>query len=153
MDHNHSMGRRLYVRHIYGRSNGMVYAALPLAAGIASRVTSPLRGLLGKEPVKKRLNNLVQRLFTGGPDETARAEERTEFWGEAIGPDGERVAMHFSAPNVYSLTVDAVVRIALRCHRNANGAAGYFTASMLMGADFIEELDGVSAIDDVTTDS
>ncbi|WBU54406.1 trans-acting enoyl reductase family protein [Paracoccus sp. SCSIO 75233] len=128
-----------------GVPNGMVYAALPRSLAIAMRLASPFRGLLGKDSVKKRLEKMVEARFAGGPDDEARSEQRTEFWGEAIAPDGERVALSFSAPNVYSLTVDTAVEIAAWCQAQS-GASGYATASMIMGADFITTRPGVSAM-------
>ncbi|WBU62974.1 saccharopine dehydrogenase family protein [Paracoccus aerodenitrificans] len=133
-----------------GVPNGMVYAALPLPAGILTKLTSPIRSLFGKPFVKSRLEKLIRKNFSGGPDDQARAEERTEFWGEAIAPGGKRLEMHFSAPNVYSLTVDAAVGITCWCHDHEGDTAGYFTASMLMGKEFISTLTDVSPMTEVT---
>ena len=131
-----------------GVPNGMVYAAVPLSLALAMRVTSPFRRLAAKPAIRERLERMVKKSFAGGPDEQARANQRTEFWGEAIAPDGKRVALHFSAPNVYSLTVDTSLEIALWSLRQ-QGHSGYATPSMLLGPGFITSRPGVSDMTEV----
>lgn len=126
-----------------GIPNIMVYSAAPLAAGIAMKMANPLRRLLATGFVQRRLTRLVERLLSGGPDEAARAEQRTEFWGEAVAEDGTGVSLGFTAPNVYALTVDTALEIAAHCSAQT-GKAGFFTPSMLMGADFISSRPGVT---------
>ena len=125
-----------------GAANGMVYMALPRALGILMRLTNPLRGLLGTGWAQRRLNDLVDRLFSGGPDAEARANQRTAFWGEAIDAAGRRTTMRMSAPNAYELTADAALEIALYC-LSATGRSGYVTPSMLLGPEFIGSRPGV----------
>ncbi len=126
-----------------GIPNIMVYSAAPFAAGIAMKLANPLRRLLATAFVQRRLTRLVERMLSGGPDEAARAEQRTEFWGEAVDADGGRVALGFTAPNVYALTVDTALEIAMHCSsRDSDG--GFYTPSMLMGADFVSSRPGVT---------
>ncbi|MCW0200081.1 saccharopine dehydrogenase NADP-binding domain-containing protein [Sphingopyxis sp.] len=126
-----------------GIPNIMVYSAAPLAAGIAMKLANPLRRLVATPFVQKRLTRLVERVLSGGPDAQARAEQRTEFWGEAVDAGGGRVALGFSAPNVYALTVDTALEIAAHCSA-APTKAGFYTPSMLMGADFVSHRPGVT---------
>jgi short subunit dehydrogenase-like uncharacterized protein len=125
-----------------GVSNGMVYTALPLWLGILMRITNPLRGLLTTAWAQRLLNRLVDRLFGGGPDAEARANQRTEFWGEAVNASGQRLTARMSAPNVYALTVDTALTIATHC-LSVSDRAGYFTPSMLLGPGFIASRPGV----------
>ncbi|WP_207630137.1 saccharopine dehydrogenase family protein [Paracoccus xiamenensis] len=131
-----------------GVPNGMVYAAVPLPMALAMRLTSPFRGLTAKPAIRTRLDRMVKKFFSGGPDDAARATQRTEFWGEAIAPGGKRLALHFSAPNVYSLTVDTCFEIARWC-QSQSGHAGFQTPSMLLGADFITSRPEVTAMTEV----
>jgi len=125
-----------------GVPDGMVYTALPLGLGILMRIANPLRGLLAMGSAQRLLNRAVERLFEGGPDAQARANQRTEFWGEAIGPTGERLSAWMTTPNVYALTIDTALEIAAHC-ASAADRAGYFTPSMLLGSEFIASRPGV----------
>lgn len=128
-----------------GIPNIMVYSVAPLAAGIAMKLANPLRRLLATAFVQRRLTRLVERARSGGPDEKARAEQRTEFWGEAIDAEGNRVSLGFTAPNVYALTADTALEIATYCSGQTE-AAGFYTPSMLMGAGFVSSRPGVTAM-------
>ncbi|MGP1122508.1 saccharopine dehydrogenase family protein [Serratia sp. CY47444] len=125
-----------------GVPNGMVYTALPLALGVLMRVTNPLRRLLATGWAQSLLNRVVDRMFGGGPDAQARADQRTEFWGEATDAAGNRLSVRMTAPNVYALTVDTALEIAGHC-LSATDQAGYFTPSMLLGSQFIASRAGV----------
>lgn len=125
-----------------GAANGMVYTALPLMLGLVMRITSPLRGLLATRWAQKWLDRLAVRLFGGGPDADARDNQRSEFWGEALGASGNYSTATISAPNVYALTVDTALTITQHC-LSTSTQAGYYTPSMLMGSEFISRRPGV----------
>ncbi|MCY1391705.1 Saccharopine dehydrogenase NADP binding domain protein [compost metagenome] len=125
--------------------DGMVYTALPLSLGILMRLTSPFRGALTLPRVQRWLMRLAEKIFPGGPDETQRALHRTQFWGEAVAADGRKVAMTFSAPSVYTLTVETALAISSHCI--GSQARGYYTPSMLMGKGFLASLPGVETAD------
>ncbi|MBL9072181.1 saccharopine dehydrogenase NADP-binding domain-containing protein [Tabrizicola sp.] len=125
-----------------GAPEGMVYTALPLALALFIKLSSPLRGLMETGWAQRRLDHVANRLFSGGPDTEARARQRTEFWGEALDPSGNRVAATISAPNVYALTADTALAMTVHC-LTQTGQSGYFTPSMLLGAGFIASRPGV----------
>lgn len=125
-----------------GVPDGMVYTALPLPLCLFMRVTSPLRGLLATRWAQRRLDRMADRLFSGGPDTEARARQRTEFWGEAVDSSGRRAVATISAPNVYALTADTALTITAHCLSQA-GQSGFFTPSLLLGAEFIASCSGV----------
>ena len=126
-----------------GIPNITVYSAAPLAARIAMKMANPLRRLLATAFVQRHLKRLVERKLSGGPDEQERAQQRTEYWGEAVDADGGRIALGFTAPNVYALTVDTALAIVAHCAAQTQ-KAGFFTPSMLLGADFISTRPGVT---------
>jgi short subunit dehydrogenase-like uncharacterized protein len=125
-----------------GVPNGMVYSATPLLVGIFMRLSNPARGLLATGWMQRLLNIMVDRLFRGGPDEEARANQRTEFWGEAVNAAGKHVSATMSAPNVYALTADTALEIARQC-LTVEKKVGYCTPSMLLGAGFMASRPGV----------
>jgi short subunit dehydrogenase-like uncharacterized protein len=125
-----------------GVPNGMVFTALPLPLGVMMRLTNALRGLLTTRFAQRWLNRIVERFFGGGPDDEARATQRTQFWGEATNAAGRRFVARMSAPNVYALTVDTALEIAVHC-LSLSGPSGYMTPSMLMGSRFIASRPGV----------
>lgn len=125
-----------------GVPNGMVYTALPWALGVLIRIINPLRSLLATKWAQRLLNRVVNRLFSGGPDAQTRADQRTEFWGEAVNAIGNRLSVRMTAPNVYALTVDTALEIAGHC-LSAPDRSGYFTPSTLLGAGFMASRPGV----------
>lgn len=128
-----------------GIPNITVYSAAPLGAGIAMKLGNPLRRLIATDAVQEFLKRLVERKVKGGPDEKARMEQRTEFWGEAIDREGKIISFGFTAPNVYALTVQTALPIALHC-LNQSESGGYYTPAQLMGSEFISSLAGVTAM-------
>lgn len=117
-----------------GVPNGMVLTAMPWLACHLLRATTPLRGLLATKGAEYWLKRSIRTFMSSGPDRKQRMQDRCQVWGEAIGENGERVTATLSAPNVYTLTVEAAIGIAL--HSLKEERSGFFTASQLMGADF-----------------
>lgn len=125
-----------------GVPNGMVYTALPLALCWMMKLTSPIRGLFGFAWMQRALDALARRLYGGGPDDNARATQRTQFWGEAIDAAGTRISARLSAPNVYALTADTAVTVSEHCLNGPN-RTGFVTPSKLLGSGFITTRPGV----------
>lgn len=116
--------------------NGAVYMAMSKASIYMARMTNPFRRIIGRPAVQNFLKNLAGKFVKKGPDAQARENERGQFWGEAAAPDGDKVAMTMSTPNVYALTVVVGIRIAQYC-LEYTGPGGYYTPSMLLGSDYI----------------
>ncbi len=125
-----------------GVPNIEVYMAVPPARISQMRrmkIFSPLMGLgFVQNFVKKRIEQNVS-----GPSAEKRANTRSELWGEAISADGRRVSATMTAPNGYDLTVTAGLAVTRHVLEN-DIEGGYFTPSLLMGAEFAESLPGVS---------
>lgn len=122
-----------------GVPNGAVYMAMSKASIYMARMTNPFRRIIGRPAVQNFLKNLAGRFVMKGPDAQARETERGQFWGEATAPNGDKVAMTMSTPNVYALTVVVGIRIAQYC-LEYKGPGGYFTPSMLLGSDYISSI-------------
>lgn len=87
---------------------------------------------LMKRSVDKRLS---------GPDDQKRKTSPTRVWGEAKSGSGDRRTARIEVANGYSLTATASVRIAERLSEDKQ-PGGFFTPSMLTGADFVTTLPG-----------
>jgi len=118
-----------------GVPNGMVFAAMPLPLGLGMRISHYLRFIFARPAVIRFLKHMAERFLAGGPSDEALAMQRTEFWGEARNAQGQKVSGTLSGPNVYTLTVDTALAIAVHCLDEAV-TGGYRTPSMLMGSRF-----------------
>ncbi|MET0238209.1 MAG: saccharopine dehydrogenase NADP-binding domain-containing protein, partial [Kibdelosporangium sp.] len=78
--------------------------------------------------------------FVTGPGEKRRASTRAEFWGEVRDADGRTATATLTTPNTYSITADAVVRIATQIGGVKPGA---HTPATAFGPAFLKELDNV----------
>ena len=82
---------------------------------------------------------------TAGPDRQRRESTGCEVWGEASNANGKQVAASLKTPNGYTLTVDASLGIVEHLLENSP-AGGYYTPSMLMGAEYVLGFPGVSLL-------
>jgi short subunit dehydrogenase-like uncharacterized protein len=94
-------------------------------------------------------NIMKQRVeqSTPGPTEQRRQDTGCYVWGEATNAAGKQAKLALSAPNGYDLTVTASLGIAQHLLAQPRTSAGYFTPSMLMGAEYVLSLPGVRLID------
>ncbi len=103
------------------------------------RLFSPLLGLgIVRSFMKRRIEQNVS-----GPSAEKRASTQAQLWGEVISADGRRVSATMATPNGYDLTVTASLAIMKYVLEN-DVEGGYYTPSLLMGAEFAESLPGVS---------
>jgi short subunit dehydrogenase-like uncharacterized protein len=124
-----------------GIPNAIVYGALPRYVCWLTRLSNPFRGILSRPGLQKWMISLAGKFLNDGPDEKTRANTHTEFWGRVSTDDGRECSGTISGPSVYDLTAETAVAIALKAEDDARGG-GYFTASMLAGADFLSNRDG-----------
>lgn len=122
-----------------GVPNGVVYMAMSKTSIYMARLTNPFRRIIDQPTVQNFLKNLAGKFVKKGPNAQARETERGQFWGEVTAPDGNKVAMTMSTPNVYALTAVVGIRIAQYC-LDYTGPGGYFTPSMLLGSNFIRSI-------------
>jgi len=124
-----------------GIPNAIVYAALPLLACWTFRLINPIRGFLARPAMQKQLISLAGKFLSAGPDAAARAKHRTRFWGRVATDDGRECSGTIVGPSTYVLTADTAIGVALQSE-SWDGDGGYFTASMLVGADFLTRRNG-----------
>jgi short subunit dehydrogenase-like uncharacterized protein len=125
-----------------GVANVEVYMAMPprrIAQLRRMRFLSPLFGLPG---VQSFMTWRIERNVSG-PSAERRASTGSELWGEAVSADGRRVSATMSVPNGYDLTVTAALAIT-KSVLEQDFEGGFYTPSLLMGAEFAESLPGVT---------
>ena len=125
-----------------GVPNIEVYMAMPPGRIAQMRRMKFLKPILGLGPVKSFIKKRIEK-NVAGPSAEKRAATRSELWGEAVSADGRRVSATMTAPNGYDLTVIASLAIT-RHVLETDVEGGYFTPSLLMGAEFAESLPGVT---------
>jgi len=100
--------------------------------------------LLRLEPAKRFLEaQTVAR--AKGPDAERRRATGCHVWGEVRNAAGREAKLLMTTPNGYTLTVSASLGIVQRV-LDAAPAGGYYTPSLLMGADYVLSLPGVKLV-------
>ena len=118
-----------------------VYMAMPPAMIANMRYLRWFQPLLGLGPVQSCMKMLVDRRVKGPGDDT-RENSRSELWGEVTSADGRSVSATMTTPNGYDLTVTGALGIVRHLLEN-DVEGGYYTPSLLMGADYASSLPGV----------
>jgi len=118
-----------------------VYMALPPATIANVRRMRWFQSLLGFGPVQSYLKKRVEKKVRG-PSEQGRNDSDAQLWGEASSADGRRVEATMTTPNGYDLTVSASLGIVEFLLGN-DVEGGFYTPSLLMGADYAASLPGV----------
>ena len=101
-----------------------------------------LTPLLGLGPVQWLLKRRVEA-NVHGPDASRRGDSRSYVHGEVRNPRGDVRIATLSTPNGYALTAEAALKITHFLATDAGPHAGFYTPSLLMGADFVRSLSGV----------
>lgn len=130
--------------HSTGIPSIEVYMPMKSKRVHAMRRLNSFRALLRISLLQRFLKYLARRRATRP---IAQPEPSTEtcVWGEAIAADGTRRVARVRTANPYSLTVYAALEIVVDVLLTPR-AAGFYTASQLMGASFVETLPGSTAI-------
>jgi short subunit dehydrogenase-like uncharacterized protein len=122
-----------------------VYMTVPAATIGRVRKLRLVQPLLGLGPVQRFMKARVEKSVRG-PDEGRRGKTDTLVWGEVRNAAGREVKRQLRTPNGYDLTVTASLGITQRLLAGA-APAGFHTPSMLMGADYVLGLPGVTRAD------
>lgn len=105
-----------------------------------------LQPLLRLGLVQDFMKQRIERA-TPGPSEQRRQGTGCYVWGEVADAAGRQARLALTAPNGYDLTVTASLGIVERLFSRPPAQGGYFTPSMLMGADYVLGLPGVRLIE------
>ncbi len=108
------------------------------------RLLRHLRWFLGMPMLQRYLQGKAGQ--TPGPDKKRRDDTFCEIWAEARNAQDKQVAASMRTPNGYDLTVSASLGIVEHLLVNSP-PGGYYTPSMLMGADYVLGLPGVALLD------
>lgn len=125
-----------------GVPNIEVYMAMSPARIAQVRRIRFLAPVMGLKPVQAFMKSRIEKNIPG-PSAEKRANTSSELWGEVVSADGRRVSATMSGPNGYELTVIASLAVTRHVLEN-DLEGGYYTPSLLMGAEFAESLPGVS---------
>ena len=124
-----------------GIPNITAYMAVPSRHIKVMRALERMKPALGLAPVQRLLKRAVQWRVKG-PSDDQRAGFGSQVWGEVRNPRGEAVSGVLTTPDGYTLTADSAVRAVTKLL--ASDLRGALTPSMAFGADYIDELDGVT---------
>ena len=127
-----------------GIPNIETYMAVPPSTVARLRRLRLIRPLLALGPVQRFLKQRVQSSVRG-PSAERRARTGCHVWGEATAASGARAGLQLATPNGYDITTTAALGIAERVLADPP-AGGYYTPSLLMGADYVLGLPGVRLI-------
>lgn len=119
------------------------YMAVPAKTISRVRLLRHLRWLFGVPMLQRYLQRKAAK--TPGPDKKRRDATACEIWAEARNAQEKQVAASMRTPNGYDLTVSASLGIVEHLLVNSP-PGGYYTPSMLMGADYVLGLPGVALL-------
>jgi short subunit dehydrogenase-like uncharacterized protein len=90
-------------------------------------------------------NILIRRIekTVKGPTPQQRRETLMQIWGEVRSADGRSVSAVMTTPNGYDVTATASLGI-VQYLLNNEVEGGFYTPSLLLGADYATSLPGVS---------
>ena len=103
-----------------------------------------MKPLLSMQWVQNMMKRRVERSVTG-PAAGERENSRMELWGEVKSADGRSVSASMTTPDGYDVTVTASLGIVERLLEN-DVEGGFYTPSLLMGAEYAASLPGISVI-------
>jgi len=125
-----------------GIPNVEVYMGVPPATVKRLRRMRLLGPLLNLGPVQDFMKKQVEKKVRG-PSASTRERTGCTVWGEVTNPLGQQQRLRMRTPNGYALTVTASLGIVEKLIDEAPAEGGFYTASMLMGAEYVLSLPGV----------
>mgnify|MGYP002640524400 CR=1 FL=1 len=131
--------------HSTGVPNIETYMVFPAAARTLMRATRYLGWLLYNRPAKNFIKALIG-FFPPGPSAEQNAQGFSLLIGEAFDESGQHIRAKLRTPEAYSFTAQTSIAIVERILAG-DFKAGFQTASMAYGADFVLTFDGVQRED------
>jgi short subunit dehydrogenase-like uncharacterized protein len=118
-----------------------VYAAFPAAIRLGMVATRYLDWLLGLPTVQNFQKYLIQNQ-PQGPSAAERGQGRSLLWGEVEDNFGKQAVSRLQCPEGYTLTALTALAIVAKVLRG-QVSVGFQTPSLVYGANFILEIEGV----------
>ncbi len=119
-----------------------VYMAAPPSAILRMKRLRMVKPLLSMQWVQNVMKRRIEKSVTG-PEFGARQNSQMQLWGEVSSADGRNVSATMTTPDGYDVTVMASLGIVEYLLEN-DVEGGFYTPSLLMGADYATSLPGVS---------
>jgi len=119
-----------------------VYMAVPPSAILRMKRLRMVKPLLSMQWVQNVMKRRIEKSVTG-PEFGARRNSKMQLWGEVSSADGRSVSATMTTPDGYDVTVMASLGIVEYLLEN-DVEGGFYTPSLLMGADYAASLPGVT---------
>lgn len=119
-----------------------VYMAVSPSMVLRMKRMRMMKPLLSMQWVQNMMKRRVEKSVTG-PAAGEREDSRMELWGEVKSADGRSVTATMMTPDGYDVTVMASLGIVEYLLEN-DVEGGFYTPSLLMGADYAASLPGIS---------
>jgi len=119
-----------------------VYMAAPPSAVLHMKRLRMLKPLLSMAWVQNVMKRRIEKSVTG-PEHGARQGSQMQLWGEVSSADGRSMSATMTTPDGYDVTVMASLGIVKYLLEN-DVEGGFYTPSLLMGADYATSLPGIS---------
>lgn len=117
------------------------YMAAPPSSILQMKRMRMLKPLLSMQWVQNMMKRRIEKSVSG-PEINERQSSKMQIWGEATTADGRNVSATMTTPNGYDITVTASLGIVEHLLEN-DVEGGFYTPSLLMGADYAASLPGV----------
>jgi short subunit dehydrogenase-like uncharacterized protein len=119
-----------------------VYMSAPPSAILRMKRLRMVKPLLSMHWVQNMMKRRIER-SVAGPEPGERQTSKMHLWGEVSSADGRSVSATMTTPNGYDVTVTASLGIVeYLLEHDVEG--GFYTPSLLMGADYAGKLPGIS---------
>lgn len=125
-----------------GVPNIETYMAAPPSSILKMKRMRMLKPLLSMQWVQNMMKRRIESTVSG-PEVSERQSTKMQIWGEAATADGRSVSGTMTTPNGYEVTITASLGIVEYLLEN-DVEGGFYTPSLLMGADYAASLPGVT---------
>jgi len=119
-----------------------VYMSAPPSSILQMKRLRMIKPLLSMQWVQSMMKKRIEKSVTG-PESDERQGSKMQLWGEVSTADGRRVSATMTTPNGYDVTVTASLGIVEHL-LVSDVEGGFYTPSLLMGADYATSLPGVT---------
>ena len=119
-----------------------VYMSAPPSAILRMKRLRMIKPLLSMQWVQNLMKSRIEKSVTG-PEPGERQNTQMQLWGEVSSADGRSVSATMTTPDGYDVTVMASLGVVeYLLEHDVEG--GFYTPSLLMGADYATSLPGVT---------